>query len=145
MADLYLTRKIFTDKSTIGKLVFGDLELWTLEDTARNTKVKNETCIPSGIYGIELRHSSLFGRIMPFLINVPYYEGIMIHSGNTPSDTKGCILVGTSHTMADVINESRNAFSKLYPRIEEELKKGPVRIHIAGGFNADEMKLKKAA
>jgi hypothetical protein len=138
MSDIYLNRRIFTNKSTVGKLIIDELELFTLEDTARRIKVHGETCIPSGTYGIEIRESSRFGRRMPYLLKVPFFEGVMIHKGNEDKNTLGCILVGMCHPSVDFIGESKTAFDKLFPKIEEALRKGPLKIHIAGGFSVDE-------
>ena len=144
MKDMYLTRKIFTDKSTIGKLVFNDLELWTLEDTARKVKIYGETCIPAGIYKIEVRQSLRFGKPMPYLLDVPLYEGVMIHPGNFPIDTFGCILVGLGHTVIDKIDESVKAFEKLFPLIDQACKEEVLRIHISGGYRVDEFQSEKS-
>lgn len=138
MTDMYLTRKVFTNNSTVGKLVMDDLEIFTLEDTARRVKVEGETCIPSGSYNIEIRKSNRYGRPMPFLIDVPFYDGIMLHWGNYPKDTLGCIIVGQIHPTVDMVGESVMAFDKLYPKIAEALLKGPVKIHIAGGFTKED-------
>lgn len=144
MSNMYLTRRIFTDKSTIGKLIFNELELWTLEDTCRDPnkngvydageKVYGLTAIPSGSYKVEMRMSKKYQRLMPYLCNVPFYEGIMIHPGNFPADTNGCILVGLGHTIVDKIDEGKKAFEKLYPLITEACSKGNLKINIAGGF-----------
>lgn len=141
MSDLYLTRRIFTNKSTLGKLILDNFECWTLEDTVRREKVHGETAIPSGSYEVILNESKRYGRIMPYLKDVPFFEGIRIHWGNFPKDTLGCILVGKTH-QADMVGESKKAFDELYPRIEEALKKGPMKIHIAGGFTAEEFSQK---
>lgn len=138
MSDMYLTRRIFTNKSTIGKLIINDSEFWCLEDTARKIKINGETCIPSGSYEVEIRKSGRFGRPMPYLKNVPYYEGIMIHPGNSNADTNGCLLVGMCHPSADFIGESKIAFDKLFPLIEASLREGPLKIHIAGGYTKEE-------
>lgn len=141
MSDLYLTRKIYTHKSTVGKLVMGDLELWTLEDTARMIKVNGETCIPSGVYQIEIRESPHFKRPLPHLLDVPFFEGVLIHSGNIPADTKGCILVGMKHEEENTISQSRDAFNLLFQKIQSSPT--PLRIHIAGGYNKEEFVSKK--
>lgn len=143
MSDISLIRKIFSNNSTIGQLTMDDLTLWTLEDTARNIKIDGQTCIPSGVYEIQLQPSSHFNRLMPFLQEVPFYTGIMIHPGNTPLDTNGCILVGMDHQNVGSISDSRQAFDLLFPKIESALKQGPLKINIAGGFTKDEFSLKK--
>jgi hypothetical protein len=54
---------------------------------------------------------------MPLLVNVPNFEGVRIHTGNTANDTEGCILVGKSKGY-DFIGGSRNAFNELMERIK---------------------------
>ena len=54
---------------------------------------------------------------MPRLLNVPAFEGIRIHSGNTAADTDGCILVGLNRVKGKVIN-SRETFNKLMAILE---------------------------
>ena len=63
-------------------------------DLSREKKVKGSTAIPSGTYEIKFSPSAKFNRMMPYLVNVPLFEGIMFHPGNTLKDTAGCILVG---------------------------------------------------
>lgn len=144
MSDIYVTRKVFTNKSTKGILTFEDFQCRTLEDTCRDPnkngflekreKIWGETAIPSGVYPIEVRESKRYGKLMPFLLNVPFFDAIMIHSGNTDADSKGCILVGTLKTnIVDMVTESKETFELLMPRIEKALAKGILKIHIAGG------------
>ena len=63
-------------------------------------KVMKETAIPYGKYKITLRKSPRFKRILPYLHDVPHFEGILIHRGNTLEDTAGCILVGKTPKLA---------------------------------------------
>lgn len=145
--DIYLTRKVFTNKSTKGILTFGDFECRTLEDTCRdpnknglferNEKIWGETAIPSGVYPIEIRESKRYGRLMPFLLYVPFFDAIMIHPGNTAEQSQGCILVGSmKENIVDTVTESKKTFELLMPRIEKALAKGILKIHIAGGVPA---------
>ena len=55
---------------------------------------------------------------LPRLINVPGYEGVLIHIGNTAKDTEGCLLVGKNTRVGKVL-ESRVTFVKLYERLKE--------------------------
>ena len=130
--NLKLIRQIFTDTSTIGSLyIDGVFECFTLEDTVRKPgiKISGATAIPYGSYEVIIDYSNRFARNMPHVLNVPMFEGIRIHSGNTSSDTEGCILLGASKGK-DIIYESKSAFAKFYQKLEEGLRKGEVRIEI---------------
>lgn len=96
---LLLKRIAFEDTYTIGKLyIDGQFFCDTLEDKVRpfGEKVFGETAIPSGIYKVVLTRSERFKRVLPLLLNVPDFEGIRIHGGNTAVDTHGCLLVGVN-------------------------------------------------
>lgn len=67
-------------------------------------KVEGETAIPDGKYKITLIMSPRFKRIIPLLINVPYYSSIEIHGGNSPKDTRGCLLPGKNNVPGWVSN-----------------------------------------
>ena len=111
---------------TIGELmVNGEHECWTLEDVVRpdGQKVYGETAIPYGTYDVIVNFSTRFQRDMPLLIGVPNFTGIRIHSGNTVSETHGCLLIGTGHTGNSVTN-SRVAFNKLFPKIRDAFSRG---------------------
>jgi hypothetical protein len=96
---------------TIGELrLNGRLLAFTLEDEGRDTKVVGETRIPAGVYPVRLRtegghHAKYTRRFakgmgptwhrgMLEVCDVPGFRWILIHIGNTHSDTAGCILVG---------------------------------------------------
>jgi len=131
---LYLKRKIFSDKSTIGDLFLGGKFIChTLEDKTRRLKIYGETAIWAGKYEVILSFSNRFQVYMPLLLNVPEYKGIRIHKGNAPADTHGCILVGDK-IAKDLIYESRLAFNRLLPLIEEQTKKQKLYIIIEGGY-----------
>jgi hypothetical protein len=110
----------------------------TLEDTDRGLrqdmpvsvlsakKKKGVTAIPTGRYRVTLgvqspkykdRQQYAFCKgYVPRLLNVPAYEGVLIHIGNTSKDTEGCILVGENKVVGKLIN-STNTFYRLYERL----------------------------
>src|SRR5215831_11784086 len=127
---LQLTRKTFTDESTIGELsVDGEFECFTLEDVVRDEKIKGETAIPAGTYEVVVNFSNRFQKLLPLLMNVRNFEGVRIHSGNTAVDTKGCILVGQTKD-ADLVGNSRAAFAPLFQKIQDAIRTEEVFIEI---------------
>jgi hypothetical protein len=116
---LALKRLHKTNNSTIGELtVDGLFQCYTLEDIEREVKIKSETAIPKGTYKVIINHSNRFKRLLPLLIDVPGFEGIRIHSGNSNHDTEGCILVGETRSK-DFIGKSRKAFDKLFEKMKK--------------------------
>ena len=119
IGDLYIDGKWFSD---------------TLEDTDRgltNTMSKDEiakvkvygkTAIPTGTYVVDMNTVSPkfgkrswakpYGGKVPRLLDVPGYEGVLIHPGNTADDTLGCILVGRNKVKGQVV-ESQITFKAL--------------------------------
>ena len=89
---LKLTRYEQIEDTTFGALTFAGLELHTLEDAWRNN-APQISCIPPGVYTIQRVVSPHFGLVFEVL-NVPGRSHILIHSGNTRDDTRGCILLG---------------------------------------------------
>jgi hypothetical protein len=107
-----------TDNSTIGELLIdGVWECFTLEDTERPVKIKGETAIQKGTYKVIINQSNRFKRLLPLLIDVPNFEGVRIHSGNSNHDTEGCILVGQTRNK-NYIGQSRKAFDKLFKKMQ---------------------------
>lgn len=122
---LILIRDVMNDQCTLGKLFIDDVyQCETLEDKDRKlenggVKVHGETCIPRGLYKVEITYSNRFKRDLPILLNVPQFEGIRIHPGNTSANTEGCILVG-ERRHSNCITMSRIAFYDLFEKIENE-------------------------
>lgn len=107
-----------TDVSVIGEmLVDGLFQCFTLEDVERPVKIKGETAIPKGTYKVIINESNRFKRLLPLLLNVPDFEGVRIHSGNSNHDTEGCILVGQTRNK-NYIGQSRKAFEKLFKKMQ---------------------------
>lgn len=124
--------------STSGILMIDDkFECYTLEDEQRQVKVMHETAIPLGIYEIQFRtvggfHSKYIKRFgdmhkgMLELQDVPNFQYILIHCGNTDEHTSGCILVGDSQENNIVkkdgfIGSSTQAYKRIYPKIASAL------------------------
>lgn len=120
---------------TIGKLYIDGVYLCdTLEDPDRGLKssmqlseikklkVYSDTAIPTGTYKIDMNTVSpkFKDRVwakpwsgkLPRLVNVPGYEGVLVHVGNSAQDTLGCVLVGTNSVTGQLTN-STIAFNKL--------------------------------
>ena len=138
---LKLNRIALRKTYTIGKLyIDGKYFCDTLEDTVRDTnksgkfdngekKVKGKTAIPYGTYEIKWTYSPRFKKYTPQLMNVPQFEGIRIHAGNSSTDTEGCLLLGENKKVGMILN-SRATINKFYPIIKEACSNGKVTIEI---------------
>ena len=120
-----LKRLKYYESCTIGRLTVNDkMKFYTLEDQFRKLsknckeKIRHKTAIPAGTYKVELVWSNRFGQIMPTIKNVPCFEGILIHSGNTEKDTSGCILIGKDFFLK-TLRESKIAFKELFIYLKE--------------------------
>jgi hypothetical protein len=114
---LVLTRKTFTDKSTIGTLTFDSFTCNTLELPQSSGQL-----IPAGTYACRIDYSDKHGIV---LLRITGFDGDTreIHVGNSVVDTKGCILLGEyDPSMPDWISESRNTYHCYWNALLEELK-----------------------
>lgn len=145
---ILVDRKWKKDGYTIGKLSIDGVPFCeTLEDKDRglkNTMSLEEikslkkagiTAIPTGTYNVRMDvvsskysksawyQKNCHGSKVPRLENVPGFEGILIHSGNTAEDTEGCLLAGQNKVVGKVIN-SKETFLQLYNRMYAAHQKG---------------------
>ncbi len=123
------------DDFSLGTL-FVDMKLdcFTLEDEKRTVKVWGETRIPDGTYTIKLRtvggmHTKYskqypWHKGMLWLQDVPGFEYVYIHVGNTDDDTAGCILVGDTVNIHGRLLESKPAYERLYKLIIAAMGRG---------------------
>ena len=117
--NLLLIRDTFTDKSTLGELFLnGERMCDTLENPYMDNQ-RNISCIPEGVYDVRIRLPRESGTrdYMHLLVkDVPSRDYILFHIGNTPKDTRGCILVGLG-SQQDSVNNSRLAMDLLMKEI----------------------------
>lgn len=141
-------KRYASDKDSTGGLLFvnGNFFCYTCEDEKREVKLAGETRIPEGSYDILLRNEGGmtkryaarydFHRGMIHLQNVPGFEWVYIHIGNTDDDTEGCLLVGYSGNRVkgeNTVSKSGAAYSALYKKITAAMDAGEtVKITIAG-------------
>jgi hypothetical protein len=116
---LMLHRRFIENGYTIGALyINGTYFCDTLEnkdraltrDTAlneiRKIKIPGKTAIPTGVYKVVVNPSPTKKRILPRLLDVPGFGGILIHRGNTKRDTAGCILIGENKAKGKVAHST---------------------------------------
>ena len=113
---------------------------YTLEDEFREEKVSAKTRIPEGTYDVQLRttggfhnrYSQKFGipwhKGMLHVQDVPGFEYILIHTGNTDENTEGCLLVADTSqqniTKDGFIGASVDAYKRIYPSLAQWLVDG---------------------
>lgn len=133
--ELLLKRRYKGSEYTIGSLyIDGKWFSDTLEDTDRNLssnmseeeikkiKIKNKTAIPTGTYKVNMNTVSPrfkdrvwakpYKGIVPRLMKVPGYDGVLIHPGSNADSTSGCVLVGRN-TIKGMLTQSQNTFHAL--------------------------------
>lgn len=139
--EIIVDRKYKKEDYTIGRLyIDGVFFCNTLEDVDRgltqqtsiqeinSKKVYGQTAIPTGTYKVTLdvvspkysrqsKYNKIQGKL-PRLLDVPGFDGILIHIGNTANDSHGCILVGYNTAKGKVL-DSTNTFFKLYDKLKE--------------------------
>jgi len=125
---LTLQRLVLTDSSTCGQLMIDDsLECWTLELPVADGLPGS--AIPAGTYPVFFKPSPKFessndpwvkqyAAFMPHIEYIPNRSLIMIHWGNYPDNTEGCVLVGKVH-QPNMVGQSREAFQELYEKFKE--------------------------
>ena len=150
--EIKVKRRFLGDKYTIGSLfvngeryVVKGKVVDTMEDKNRDLnmngrfdngerKVYGETCIPFGKYEIGLDFSPKFSKKpaytafirngrMPHIRRVPSFDSILIHGGNSPTDTLGCLLVGFN-TIKGGLTRSLECFKHLYSDIVAAMDNG---------------------
>ena len=130
--NLELKRIFKGENYTIGRLfIDGEYFCDTLEDPVRQLdsikdKIYSKTAIPTGKYKVSMsivsqkysirKSYNWCGGRLPRLLDVPFFEGILIHSGNTSDHTAGCILVGENKVKGQVIN-SMNTLKNLWVKL----------------------------
>ena len=147
--ELLLKRIAKKQDYTIGKLyINGQFFSNTLEDTDRGLtssmtedeiskiKVYGKTAIPTGTYKINMNVVSPkfknrswarpYNGKIPRLLNVPGFDGVLIHPGNTSEDSLGCVLVG-KNTIKGMVTQSQDTFHEL---MEVLIKQNDITITI---------------
>lgn len=150
---LKLTRRYKGEAYTIGTLsIDGKYFCDTLEDrdrgldqsmteaNIRHTKVKGATAIPTGTYRIDMATISprfktrwwakRFGGIVPRLVGVRGFTGVLIHPGNTAADTDGCILVGENKVKGQVVNSAATYVRLVRAMLDAAMRNETITITI---------------
>ena len=128
-------RDICKENFTLGKMfIDNEFYAYTLEDSVRKPgqKVPGKTAIPAGSYKVTVTYSPHFKKMLPLINDVPEFDGIRIHGGNSAADTNGCILVAKNREARwGVIWGS--LFADISARISADLKAShEVSISITG-------------
>jgi hypothetical protein len=101
---------LYLDKNRNGVGEKNEFLCYTLELAWKDNQ-RRKSCIPEGNYDLVNRQSSKFGKHY-WVKDVPGRSAILVHVGNFPKDTSGCILVGDKKGR-DYVGNSRNTFKKL--------------------------------
>lgn len=134
---LYINDEYFCD--TIEDKDRGLNKSMSIEDIKKK-KVYAETAIPTGSYEVTTNivspkyskkptYMKMCGGRVPRILDVPGFDGVLIHTGNTQKDSMGCIIIGMNKVVGKVVN-SIETFKKLFPIIDAACKKEKVTLTI---------------
>jgi hypothetical protein len=133
---LKLTRDVFSESFTLGVLTSDGVHIgYTCEDPDRKMevngmKIYGKTAIPRGAYKVGITFSHRFQKNLPQVFDVPGFEGIRIHGGNTAEDTLGCPLLGLQRT-CDGVAKCKEVNDRLILMIERAEELGePVTLEV---------------
>lgn len=111
------------EKATIGRAKIGSFKFWTLEP--KNDKnIKGKSRIKPGVYNAWVDQSEQLGKVIR-LENKYNRTNILIHIGNYPDQTTGCILPGMSRAEnKEAVWRSEEALKNIFKELEgrKELK-----------------------
>lgn len=143
--EIQLKRIARKETYTIGKLYINGVYFSdTIEDSDRlyfgKPKVKGETAIPCGRYEISQNvfsnrfgnktfYKNLCGGFLPRLLNVPLFDGVLLHCGNSANDSSGCIIIGMNKVVGKVV-DSQKTYTKLMKDYLLPAKNRNERIYI---------------
>jgi hypothetical protein len=134
--DIWLWRDPSEATYTLGQMfVDTHFECDTLEDVQRplGEKVPGATAIPLGKYQVVVAYSPHFHRLMPHLLDVPYFTGILMHWGVSDLSTEGCIILGKrvhnpdavfNADAKDLIVDSHTTFDHFFAQLVRALDSG---------------------
>ena len=125
--NILILREKFTDKSIIGRLFLNGESFCDTLELPYIDNQKSISSIPIGVYKARLRlpRESATRNYLHILIkDVPNRKYILIHRGNKPEDSRGCILVGMKNEQ-DFVSNSRLAMDLLIKEI----------INLGDGYN----------
>lgn len=101
-----LERFAYRDKYVIGHLYIGNIFFCHTLEPQLGVVGSSKGCIPAGVYKMAMSWSPKFQKMLPILFDVPNFDGIRIHVGNTSKDTQGCILLGDNIKVGSVSNSA---------------------------------------
>lgn len=139
--NIQIVRKWQTANSTIGELTAngGLLQGYVLERPGPDTTASGQRLrIPEGTYKLKWHNSSLAGvspyNPVPLLYNdlVPDSRYILIHNGNFPHNTDGCLLVGKSRG-TDLVNDSVALLKELKQYLQDSSIEN-IQLHISSDY-----------
>jgi dihydrofolate reductase len=100
---LILERQMFHQNATEGKLIMGN-KTWETVELPWKENQKNISCIPSGTYTWQKIIRSSNKQPALYIRDVENRTEILIHEGNKPTQSEGCILLHNYRNFHRLVN-----------------------------------------